>query len=83
MYRQTKLWSESILVTSVQPKSSEYSNVPRLLPPEFNPLSLLLGNPEKAERSLGWKRRIDFNALVTEMVTADLKAAASLVEDQN
>ena len=51
--------------------------------PEFDLLSLLLGNPKKAERSLGWKRRIDFNALVTEMVTADLKAAASLVEDQN
>jgi GDPmannose 4,6-dehydratase len=51
--------------------------------PEFNSLSLLLGNPAKAERALGWKRRIDFEALVTEMVTADLKASASLVEDQN
>jgi len=46
-------------------------------------LSLLLGNPTKAERSLGWKRRIDFDALVQEMVAADLKTASSLVEDQN
>ena len=45
--------------------------------------SLLLGNPAKAERVLGWKRRVDFDSLVNEMVEADLKAAASLVEDQN
>jgi len=45
--------------------------------------SLLLGNPAKAERLLGWKRRVDFDSLVQEMVEADLKAAASLVEDQN
>jgi GDPmannose 4,6-dehydratase len=51
--------------------------------PHINLLSLLLGNPAKAERVLGWKRRIDFDALVKEMVAADLKAAASLVEDQN
>lgn len=46
-------------------------------------VSLLLGNPAKAEKLLGWKRRIDFDSLVKEMVAADLKAAASLVEDQN
>ena len=45
--------------------------------------SLLLGNPAKAERVLGWKRKVDFDSLVKEMVTADLKAAKSLVEDQN
>lgn len=45
--------------------------------------SLLLGNPAKAERVLGWKRRVDFDSLVKEMVEHDLKAAASLVEDQN
>lgn len=46
-------------------------------------ISLLLGNPEKAERLLGWKRKVDFESLVKEMVEADLKAAKSLVEDQN
>jgi len=45
--------------------------------------SLLLGNPAKAERTLGWKRKVDFDSLVKEMVETDLKAAASLVEDQN
>ena len=45
--------------------------------------SLLLGNPAKAERVLGWKRQVDFDSLVKEMVHADLKAAKSLVEDQN
>ncbi len=45
--------------------------------------SLLLGNPAKAERLLGWKRKVDFDSLVKEMVAADLKAVKSLVEDQN
>ena len=45
--------------------------------------SLLLGNPAKAERLLGWKREVDFDSLVKEMVEADLQAARSLVEDQN
>ena len=45
--------------------------------------SLLLGDPAKAERVLGWKRRVDFDSLVKEMVEADLKAASSLVENQN
>lgn len=44
---------------------------------------LLLGNPAKAEAKLGWKRIVDFNSLVKEMVQADLKAAMNLVEDQN
>ncbi|EKM56711.1 uncharacterized protein PHACADRAFT_253996 [Phanerochaete carnosa HHB-10118-sp] len=46
-------------------------------------VDLLLGNPAKAERVLGWKRKVDFDSLVKEMVEADLKAAKSLVEDQN
>ena len=45
--------------------------------------SLLLGNPGKAERILGWKRKVTFNDLVKEMVAADLKTAGNLVEDQN
>jgi GDPmannose 4,6-dehydratase len=45
--------------------------------------SLLLGDPAKAERLLGWKRKVDFDSLVNEMVEADLQAARSLVEDQN
>ena len=45
--------------------------------------SLLHGNPAKAERVLGWKRKVDFNSLIKEMVEADLKASKSLIEDQN
>jgi len=46
-------------------------------------VDLLLGNPAKAERLLGWKRKVTFDQLVKEMVEADLKAASSPVEDQN
>ncbi|KAG1749047.1 uncharacterized protein EDB91DRAFT_1112213 [Suillus paluster] len=54
-------------------------------PQYFRPaeVDLLLGNPAKAERVLGWKRQVDFDSLVKEMVIADLKATKSLVEDQN
>ncbi|GBE83607.1 hypothetical protein BKA93DRAFT_125925 [Sparassis latifolia] len=54
-------------------------------PGYFRPaeVDLLLGNPAKAERLLGWKRKVDFNSLVKEMVEADLTAAKSLIEDQN
>jgi GDPmannose 4,6-dehydratase len=45
--------------------------------------SLLLGNPEKAEKKLGWKRQVVFDALVKEMVEADVAASKNLVEDQN
>lgn len=49
----------------------------------FVPYSLLLGNPAKAESKLGWKRKVEFDALVKEMVQADLQAVMNLVEDQN
>ena len=42
-----------------------------------------MGRPTKAEKVLGWKRHIDFDTLVKEMVESDLKASKSLVEDQN
>jgi GDPmannose 4,6-dehydratase len=35
----------------------------------------LLGDAAKARRKLGWKPRISFQALVTEMITEDLKSA--------
>ncbi|KIJ16321.1 GDP-mannose 4,6-dehydratase [Paxillus involutus ATCC 200175] len=46
-------------------------------------VDLLLGDPRKAERLLGWKRKVNFDQLVHEMVTADLQSSRSLVEDQN
>lgn len=46
-------------------------------------LSLLHGNAAKAKKLLGWEPTVGFDQLVREMVEADLKVAASLVEDQN
>ncbi|KAG8216063.1 hypothetical protein J3R82DRAFT_8063 [Butyriboletus roseoflavus] len=46
-------------------------------------VDLLLGNPSKAERLLGWTRKVTFDQLVHEMVTVDLQASRSLIEDQN
>lgn len=36
-------------------------------------VELLIGNPEKAEKILGWKREIDFYSLVERMVKNDIK----------
>lgn len=36
-------------------------------------VDLLLGSPAKAEKTLGWKRKVLFDELVKEMVEADLK----------
>jgi len=36
-------------------------------------VDLLIGNPEKAERVLGWQRRTSFEELVTMMVDADIE----------
>ncbi|MBQ6180584.1 MAG: GDP-mannose 4,6-dehydratase, partial [Ruminococcus sp.] len=35
-------------------------------------VDILLGNPEKAEKALGWKREISFSELVERMVKNDL-----------
>lgn len=39
-------------------------------------VDLLLGNPAKAERLLGWKRKITFPELVKGMVEADMQLVA-------
>ncbi|KIJ28178.1 hypothetical protein M422DRAFT_37422 [Sphaerobolus stellatus SS14] len=59
--------------------------VVRVDPKYFRPaeVELLHGNPAKAERILGWKRKVDFDSLVKEMVKADLQAAGNLIVDQN
>lgn len=36
-------------------------------------VDVLLGNPEKAERVLGWKRKVDFPGLVKMMVQKDIE----------
>ncbi|KAF9061209.1 GDP-mannose 4,6-dehydratase [Rhodocollybia butyracea] len=59
--------------------------VVKIDPQYFRPaeVELLHGNPAKAERMLGWKRKVNFDDLVKEMVEADLTAVRNFVEDQN
>ena len=47
----------------------------RINPVFYRPaeVELLIGNPEKAERVLGWKRDFSFDDLVSEMIVEDLK----------
>ncbi len=54
--------------------------VVKVNPKFFRPaeVELLWGNPEKAEKELGWKRRITFEQLVERMVKSDMR----LVEKQ-
>lgn len=40
-------------------------------------VDILLGDPSKAERVLGWRRQVDFPGLVRLMVAHDLKVAAA------
>ena len=49
----------------------------RVDPKYFRPteVDLLLGNPTKAHKLLGWKRKVDFDSLVKEMVLADIEGA--------
>lgn len=51
--------------------------VVRVNPEFFRPaeVELLIGNPEKAENELGWKREISFDELVGRMVEHDLRLA--------
>lgn len=47
----------------------------KINPDFFRPaeVDILLGNPEKAEKELGWKRKVDFPGLVKLMVKYDLE----------
>ncbi|KAI5475928.1 GDP-mannose 4,6-dehydratase [Pseudohyphozyma bogoriensis] len=44
-------------------------------------VELLHGDPTKAEKELGWKRKVDFDALVLDMVTADVEGAKKADRD--
>lgn len=49
--------------------------VVRVNPKFFRPaeVEVLLGNPEKAEKALGWEREISFSELVKRMIDNDMK----------
>lgn len=42
-------------------------------------VDILLGNPEKAEKALGWNRKVDFPGLVELMVKNDLKLEGEII----
>jgi GDPmannose 4,6-dehydratase len=52
----------------------------RVNPAYFRPaeVEILIGDPSKAEKKLGWKRQISFDELVERMVEHDLKYANSI-----
>ena len=54
-------------------------------PQFFRPaeVEVLLGNPKKAEKELGWKRCISFSELVQRMVENDLKLVEKEVKIAN
>ena len=41
-------------------------------------VEFLWGNCEKAERELGWRRKVDFAGLVAMMMEADMKAICGM-----
>lgn len=54
----------------------------KINPKFFRPaeVDILLGNPEKAETTLGWKRNISFAELVERMVKNDMELVAKEIE---
>ena len=46
-------------------------------------VDILLGNPEKAEKALGWKRDISFDELVERMVKNDMELVKKEVAFNN
>ena len=54
-------------------------------PEFFRPaeVEVLLGNPEKAEKELGWKREISFAQLVERMVKNDMEIVAEEIKIKN
>lgn len=46
-------------------------------------VDILLGNPEKAEKILGWKRNISFDELVERMVNNDIELVKKEIAYQN
>ena len=41
-------------------------------------VEILWGNCAKAEKALGWKRKVDFQGLVSMMMDSDLRAIAGM-----
>ncbi len=61
-------------IDTIGVNSANGAAVVKINPKFFRPaeVQLLLGNPAKAEKNLGWKREISFNEMVRRMVENDL-----------
>lgn len=57
----------------------------RVNPKFFRPaeVEVLLGNPEKAEKALGWKREINFSELVKRMIDNDMQLVEKEIKIAN
>ena len=64
---------EYIVVTDADAATGKV--IVKINPKFYRPaeVDLLLGNPEKAEKVLGWKREVSFPELVERMVENDMK----------
>jgi len=67
---------EGVEEHAIETKSGKV--VVKVNPKFFRPaeVELLLGNPAKAEKKLGWKRQISFDELVARMVRNDMELVA-------
>jgi GDPmannose 4,6-dehydratase len=67
------------------PAIKEGATIVRVDPRYFRPTEVetLLGNPAKAKAKLGWEPEITFEAMVEEMMEADLLAARKSVLIKN
>ena len=59
--------------------------VVRINPQFFRPaeVDILIGNPEKAEKVLGWKRDISFTELVERMVKNDMEKVQKEIKSES
>ncbi|WP_143321863.1 GDP-mannose 4,6-dehydratase [Clostridium sp. HBUAS56010] len=59
--------------------------VVKVNPRFFRPaeVEVLLGNPEKAEKELGWKREVSFSELVKRMINNDMKLVEKEIKIAN
>lgn len=65
--------------------SSTGETIVKIDPQYYRPteVEILLGDPAKAKKALGWERKVSFDDLVVEMVTEDLKLISKDANDHN
>ncbi|KAJ3099306.1 hypothetical protein HDU97_003280 [Phlyctochytrium planicorne] len=59
--------------------------VVRIDPKYYRPteVDILLGDPSKAKKLLGWERKVSFDDLIKEMVEADISMVSGQTHDYN